>query len=115
MLHGLSFIIMHVPDVDRAKTFYVDRLGFQVENEQPGFVQFVNTAGATFSLGPEEAGDPIELWWRVDDVDATHRDLAARGVEIISPPKDEPFGRAMAIGDGSGATLYLHQPATDEH
>jgi len=115
MLHGPSFIIMHVPDVDRAKTFYVDQLGFQVEDEHPGFVQFVNTGGATFSLGPEEAGDPVELWWFVEDVDAMHCDLAARGVEIISPPKDEPFGRSLAIGDGTGNTLYLLQPVTAQH
>lgn len=114
MLHGPSFIIMHVPDVERAKTFYADTLGFQVEDEHPGFVQFTNTGGATFALGPEGAGDPVELWWFVEDVDATYRDLAASGVEIISPPKDEPFGRRLAIGDGSGGMLYLLEPAAEQ-
>jgi predicted enzyme related to lactoylglutathione lyase len=112
MLHGPSFIIMHVPNVNAARTFYTERLGFQVQDEQPGFVQFASTGGATLALAEQGAGGLTELWWFVDDADATHEDLKTRGVEIVSPPKDEPFGRALAIKDTAGNTLYLLQLAT---
>ncbi len=50
MLNGPSFILLHVRDVDQARKFYTDSLGYQVEDEQPGFVQFANTGGATLAL-----------------------------------------------------------------
>lgn len=111
MLQGLQFIILHVEDVDAARTFYTETLGLEVEAEQPGFVQFKQPGGgATFAISRTEAGtDPIELWWFVDDADATHAALARRGVEVVTPPHDEPFGRAFAIKDASGARQFLLQ------
>jgi len=115
MLQGLQFVMTHVPDVARARDFYVEKLGFTVEAENPDFVQFRPTeAGAAFALGQEGHGDPVELWWYVDDADATHADLAAKGVEIVDPPHDMPFGRVFAIKEPAGATLYMLQLAHEE-
>ena len=110
MLQGLQFVMMHVPDVTAARDFYRDKLGFAVETENPGFVQFRQPeAGAAFALGQEGHGDPIELWWYVDDADATSRELTARGVEIVEPPHDMPFGRVFSIKEPAGNTLYILQ------
>ncbi len=110
MLDGLNFVIRNVADLAQARQFYTDALGFRVETEQPGFVQFANTGGATFALVGDEAGETAELWWYVDDADATHEQLRSRGVRIVHPPKDEPFGRRLVIEDMAGNTLYLLQP-----
>ncbi len=40
MLQGLQFVMTHVPDLAAARDFYKDTLGFEVETEMPGFVQF---------------------------------------------------------------------------
>ena len=109
MLNGPSLILLHVHDIDKTRKFYTDSLGYQVEAEQPGFVQFANTGGATLALSQQEGGDPVELWWFVQDADATHDELRSRGVQIVNPPKDEPFGRALAIKDASGHRLNLLQ------
>jgi predicted enzyme related to lactoylglutathione lyase len=111
MIQGLQFVILHVDDLEAARAFYTGKLGFAVELEVPGFIQFKQPgAGATFAVSPVEPGlDPIELWWFVDDADATHADLLAKGVKIVTPPHDEPFGRAMAIEDPSGAKQFLLQ------
>jgi predicted enzyme related to lactoylglutathione lyase len=111
MLQGLQFVILHVDDVDAARAFYTERYGLEVEAEQPGFVQFRQPGGgATFAVARTEAGtDPIELWWFVDDADAEHAALKARGVEVKTPPHDEPFGRAFTIKDASGAAQNLLQ------
>lgn len=112
MLNGPNFVIRNVDDLDATRRFYTDALGFQVEEEQQGFVQFANTGGATFALVGDPNGEPVELWWYVDDADATHEQLRARGVAIVHPPKDEPFGRRLVIRDVAGRTLYLlQQPA----
>lgn len=114
MVQGLSFVIVHVPDVAAARTFYTEKLGFTVQDEQPGFVQFKRRGadGATYALGqtPPGAAEGPELWWFVDDADASHAELAALGVEIVNPPTDEPFGRAFAIKDLAGNTLNMLQP-----
>jgi predicted enzyme related to lactoylglutathione lyase len=110
MLNGPNFVIRNVGDLDKTRRFYTDALGFRVEGEQPGFVQFATTGGATFALVENPDGEAAEIWWYVHDADATHEELRARGVEIVHPPKDEPFGRRLVIRDAAGQTLYLLQP-----
>lgn len=112
MIQGPSFIMTHVPDVAQARAFYTDTLGLTVADEAPGFVQFTANGGATYALGQDEPGhERVELWWFVDNADEVHRQLVDQGVEIVFPPKDEPFGRALAIRDIAGNTLYLLQAA----
>jgi predicted enzyme related to lactoylglutathione lyase len=110
MLKGPSFVIRNVRDLDGTRRFYSETLGFQVAAEQPGFVQFADTGGATFALVGDATGEATELWWYVEDADAAHEELRGRGVEIVHPPKDEPFGRRLVIRDVAGNTLYLLQP-----
>jgi predicted enzyme related to lactoylglutathione lyase len=110
MIQGLNFVLNHVNDVAAARAFYTEKMGFAVERELPDFVQFAQSGGATYALArttPTESG--TELWWFVDDANATHAALAAKGVETITPPHDEPFGRAFAVKDSSGNTLCMLQ------
>lgn len=112
-MNGLHFVLMHVPDVAAATTFYTEKLGFEIEAQQPGFVQFKAAhGGANFALSqedPTQSLDAIELWWFVSDVDGEHERLVAQGVTIVHPPVDEPFGRSLAYQDPAGNTLYLLQ------
>jgi predicted enzyme related to lactoylglutathione lyase len=114
MINGLQFVIRHVDDVEAARAFYTEKVGFEVTAEQAGFVQFKGSDGATFAIAgntDDPYEQPVELWWFVNDADAAHAELAAKGVEIVYPPKDEPFGRAFAIKDPvAGDLRYLLQP-----
>jgi predicted enzyme related to lactoylglutathione lyase len=113
MLSGPNFVIRNVADLDGTRRFYTEQLGFEVEAEQPGFVQFAKTGGATYALVGVTGQETTEIWWNVESVDATQEQLRRRGVEIVQPPKDEPFGRTLVIRDTAGNTLYLLQaPAT---
>lgn len=114
MGNGPNFIIMHVRDTSKARQFYGETLGYTVEAESPDFVQFKAINGTTLALSTEQGGDPVELWWFVEDADASHDSMRANGVEIVSAPRDEPFGRAFAIKDPSGNTLNLLQPAAGQ-
>jgi len=112
MIQALNFVLVHVANVAEARAFYIEKLGFTVEAEAPGFVQFTRADGASYALsqaGPGEEG--TELWWFVDDADATHAALEAAGVPTVRPPHDEPFGRAFAMKDPSGNLLYMLQLA----
>jgi predicted enzyme related to lactoylglutathione lyase len=116
MLLGLNFVMVHVNDIEGARNFYTEKLGLEVEDQLPDFVQFKQPMGngATFaiasqpSIQPAQARD-IELWWFVDNADAVYAELTGQGVEIAQEPKDEPFGRTFAIKDPSSNILYMLQ------
>jgi predicted enzyme related to lactoylglutathione lyase len=109
MSTGPHFIIVHTRDIAGAQQFYTDTLGYTVEVGSPDFVQFKSTDGPTLALSTEEGGESVELWWFVEDADETHETMRSKGVNIVSAPRDEPFGRAFAIKDPAGNTLNLLQ------
>ena len=115
MILGLDFVMLHVPDIEQARTFYTQKMGFAVEAQQPGFVQFKQHAGtgAIFALQEHAGASPhlgVELWWIVDNADATYATLVSHEVEIVSQPSDQPFGRAFIIKDPAGNMINLFQP-----
>ncbi|WP_445259137.1 VOC family protein [Nocardioides aurantiacus] len=73
-------------DLDRARAFYADKLGLTPTREMDGIALLYRTAGGSvFTVYLTEhagrAGHTIAQW-HVDDVPATARELAARGVQF---------------------------------
>lgn len=117
MLNGLNFIIAHVPSVEQVLPFYTEKLGFEIEDQLPGFVQFKQPKGegATYALSEEGHVEPkssVELWWFVDDAEATQARLQELDIPIVEPLADQPFGRTLTIQDPAGNKIYLLQLAT---
>lgn len=113
---NLDFVLLHVPDLAAARTFYTDKLGLAVEDENPAFIQFRRPSGAVFALQSDPAATShtgVELWWLVPDADAAHAALKARGVAIAEPLADQPFGRTFSIADPAGNTLSFFAPRKD--
>jgi catechol 2,3-dioxygenase-like lactoylglutathione lyase family enzyme len=87
----LELVVLPVADVDRAKAFYVDRLGFHLDvdhqpNEQFRVVQMTPPGSACsitvgVGLGQGEAGPVRGLHLVVSDIEAAHADLVERGIE----------------------------------
>src|SRR5258708_37945990 len=101
MLLGLNFVMLHVPDIEQARAFYTEKLGFVVEGQQPGFVQFKQHAGmcAIFALQEHAGGSPhqgVELWWLVDNADTTYATVVSNGGQAVRRPTNERFVRAFA-------------------
>ncbi|QBD76135.1 hypothetical protein EPA93_08980 [Ktedonosporobacter rubrisoli] len=116
MFKGLNFVLAHVPSIAAVLPFYTEKLGFEVELQMPDFVQFKqpNGQGASYALsaeGPAEPKSSTELWWFVDDVEASLAQLQAREVPIVEGIADMPFGRTLTIADPAGNKLYLLQLA----
>jgi catechol 2,3-dioxygenase-like lactoylglutathione lyase family enzyme len=88
----LELVIVPVSDVDRAKAFYADKVGFHVDhdhrvNEQLRFVQLTPPGSAcsiAFGEGLTTAapGSVKGLQVVVSDAQAAHDQLAERGVEV---------------------------------
>lgn len=111
---ALELVLLHVADIEAARTFYTEKLGLEIDPHQSGpdftLFQRPDGAGASLALSSEGDGQPYtgsELWLYVDDVDATHDELMARGVEEASPLVDMPFGRTFSIKDPTGNVIYL--------
>ena len=85
----LELIVVPVTDVDRAKAFYVDRAGFQLDvdhlaGEDFRVVQLTPT-GSPCSIalmrGPGEPGSLKGLQMVVADIDAAREELIGRGLD----------------------------------
>jgi catechol 2,3-dioxygenase-like lactoylglutathione lyase family enzyme len=71
-----------VQDLERAKRFYAERLGFIPFSETPGAVDY-RCRDSWFSLFPswgESTGEFTQAGWRTDDIEAVVADLKSRGV-----------------------------------
>lgn len=116
MLNGLNLVLAHVPSIAEVLPFYTGKLGFEIEAQSPGFVQFKqpNGQGAAYALSEEGHVEPkssVEVWWFVDDAEVTLAQLQARNIPIVEELSDQPFGRTLAIADPAGNKLYILQLA----
>src|SRR3954471_8952195 len=104
----LELVAVPVSDVDRAKTFYVEKVGFNADhdhvvNENLRFVQLTPPGSAcSIALGvgvvDSEPGSLKGLQLVVADVHAAHAELTARGVDV-SPVQDFPWGSFVFFND----------------
>jgi predicted enzyme related to lactoylglutathione lyase len=133
MITHLSHATAYVLDQDRAKAFYTDKLGFEVRNDvaMDGF--------RWLTVGPKGQPDlelilmPITPSPMMDeatcatiralvergalgagvlataDCHQTCHELQARGVELLQPPQERPYGIEALIKDDSGNWFSLTQ------
>lgn len=115
--HGkFSWCELMTTDVEAAKTFYKDLLGWTLEDmPMEGMTYTVVKAGDEPVGGmmamPPEAGDAPPNWGTyvtVDDVDATAKKAEDLGAIIIVPPRDIPdVGRFCVFRDPQGAVISV--------
>jgi predicted enzyme related to lactoylglutathione lyase len=114
----LELVAVPVSDVDRAKAFYVDQVGFNLDhdhtvNEDVRFVQLTPPGSAcSIAIGKgvttATPGSVIGLQVVVDDIEAAHRHLTERGVET-TPVQDFPWGRFVFFSDPDGNGWAVQQ------
>ena len=111
----LWYVNVFVADFERALNFYEDVLGLAAETKDPqfGYASFA-TAQVGFAIVQTDdanlVGRHTGVGFGVKDLIASHRELAARGVEFSMPPEKQPWGGFMAMfRDTDGNTYYLDQ------
>jgi len=109
----LELIQVPVSDVDRAKEFYVDKVGFTLDhdhrvNDQVRFVQITPPgSGCSIAIGtglgdkPMEPGSVQGLQVVVSDIDEAHSQLSRNGVEV-SEVQHFPWGDFVFFTDPDG-------------
>ena len=120
----LELVILPVADVDRAKTFYRDRLGFveDVDVQPAPGVRVVQLtppgSGCSIGIGTglpvydEMATGSVKgLHLVVADIDQARAELAGRGIDV-GPVQDVGGGvRYAGFADPDGNTLTLQEMA----
>ena len=107
----LELVQVPVSDVDRAKTFYTEKVGFNADHdhtvsEEIRFVQLTPPgSGCSVAIGTglgEMAPGSVEgLQLVVSDIEAARAELAGRGVEV-SEVQEFPWGKFVFFADPDG-------------
>jgi catechol 2,3-dioxygenase-like lactoylglutathione lyase family enzyme len=117
----LELVAIPVTDVDRAKSFYVDQVGFNPDHDHTvsddlRFVQLTPQGSAcsiTIGVGVTDAepGSVQGMQMVVSDIEAAHDELAGRGVDV-SEVQDYPWGRFVFFNDPDGNKWAVQQIVT---
>jgi predicted enzyme related to lactoylglutathione lyase len=107
----LELIQVPVSDIDRAKSFYVEKVGFTADHDHQvtdelRFVQLTPPGSAcsialTSSAHQMKPGSLEGLQLVIDDAEASRRELAERGVEV-SDVQVFPWGSFVFFRDPDG-------------
>lgn len=98
--------VFPVKDMDAAKAFYRDRLGFELDWDA-GTICSVSRDGHCLMLARDcEASCPALAWIGLE-TDALMVQVLEMGLEIVQAPKNEPFAYHMKIKDIDGNVLWL--------
>jgi predicted enzyme related to lactoylglutathione lyase len=114
----LELVAVPVSDVDRARDFYVNQVGFVLDHDRTvsddlRFVQLTpRGSGCSIAIGrgitTAEPGSVVGLQLVVADADVAHDELASRGVEV-GDVQEFPWGRFVFFADPDGNRWAVQQ------
>lgn len=117
MIRGVKFVSIPVARQDEALGFYTEKLGFTVVTDQPfddkqRWIELGIPGSATNVVlflpdGHEVGKGPSHVTFYSDDVEATWRTLAGRGVEFTNEPSTMPWGTFATFKDPEGNEFVL--------
>jgi len=134
MIQRLSHTTLYVLDQDAAKDFYVNKLGFEVRMDgkmdngfrwltvspkgQPELQIILMQVDGPF-IQPETSNAIRTLLTegkinggvlQTSDCRKTYEELKAKGVEFVSPPKEQFYGVEVVMKDNSGNWFSMTEP-----
>jgi predicted enzyme related to lactoylglutathione lyase len=134
MITRLSHATVYVQDYDKALEFYTQKLGFEVRQDvkmeggfrwltvapkgQPDLEIILYEPKSTGRMDEATANQIRALVQRgalgagvfnTDDCRRTYEELKSKGVEFVSPPKEQGYGIEAIFKDNSGNWFSLTQ------
>jgi catechol 2,3-dioxygenase-like lactoylglutathione lyase family enzyme len=110
----VDFVSFLTQDIRRAKRFYTETIGLELETEGEHDLEF--RAGQVTldvfdpsSVGQPFAPSPAGLALRVSDVAAARAELEAKGVEFEGETRDTGVCHMAFFRDPDGNSLMLHR------
>ena len=129
----LNLVALVVSDYDEAIDFFVGILGFELAEDSPSLTNdgrpkrwvVVRPPGAATGLllaradGPQQqaavgdqAAGRVGFFLQVDDFQDAYQRMRSRGVEFVTEPRDEPYGRVVVFRDIAGNKWDMIGPAS---
>jgi catechol 2,3-dioxygenase-like lactoylglutathione lyase family enzyme len=99
-----------------SRAFYADFLGFDVAMDVDGFTMFASPSNRTAQITVAARGAAADVKIRdaqisveVADVDAAHAEAVRRGLPVVYPLTDEPWGiRRFFVRDPDGTIVNVN-------
>ncbi len=132
MYMQVDLVAIAVEDYDPAIKFFIDALGFDLVEDSPSLTNdgrpkrwvVVRPPGGQTGIllaradgerqaavvGNQLAGR-VGFFLRVDDFDAAYERMTSAGVEFVTPPRTQPYGRVAVFLDIAGNRWDLLSPA----
>ena len=118
MIKAIKFVSVPVSNQDAALDFYTTKLGFRVVTDQPfdGTQRWIEigigksvTGLALFTSDEHKnrVGTFTGISFVSDDVIATWKELAAKGVEFVKEPVQQEWGTSAVFKDQDGNQFVL--------
>lgn len=128
----LNLVALVVNDYDEAIAFFVGVLGFELAEDSPSLTNdggpkrwvVVRPPGADTGLllaqadGPQQqaavgnqAAGRVGFFLRVDDFEDSYQRMRSHGVEFVTEPREEPYGRVVVFRDIGGNKWDMIGPA----
>ena len=110
--------VLAVHDLHREASYYVDQLGFTLERDDADNWRGLIRDDVRMMLGrcagsipAKDLGDHSYFAFiSTPDVDALHGEFVERGADILSEPKDKPWGwREMPVRTAEGFRIMFAQ------
>jgi lactoylglutathione lyase len=128
MIEYVGTVSVYVSDQQRAKDFYVNKLGMELRTDAE---LYPGAPSRWIAVAPKGAKTEIILYlpdenWEhykavvgksqsitlsTSDVQATYDELMAKGVEFVSAPETQPWGTFATLKDSEGNQILLVQTA----
>src|SRR6266571_884692 len=113
MFERYSFVAITTLDLDRARRFWVDALGFPVTEEEAGHFFIVDAGGLRLCIDVADddihtrgSTDPV-IGLKVKSVRRVLEDLARRGIEPDRAPIIGPRGEYAELRDPDGRAVII--------
>jgi catechol 2,3-dioxygenase-like lactoylglutathione lyase family enzyme len=121
MMKGIKFASIPVRNQDASLEFYTRKLGFKVITDSPfdGTQRWIElglpraeTKLVLFTAPGQEKmiGGFMNVTFMADDVEATAKEMKARGVEFVQDPEKADWGTAAIFKDCDGNQFVLSTP-----
>jgi predicted enzyme related to lactoylglutathione lyase len=121
VIGGVSQVVLEVEDKERAKQFWTQTLGFELVQDAPyGEERWLEVRtpdkAVTVVLDLRQGQRPTprdpslptsNVVFYTDDLQQTHKELAARGVRFPVAPVQQPFGWWSVFEDPDGNRFAL--------
>jgi predicted enzyme related to lactoylglutathione lyase len=114
ILKHIESVVLFVPDIDAAASWYAEIFGATVQHENPKYA-FIQAPGLLVGFHPADAKCPggiggTSAYWEVERLDEAIKFLTDRGAKLFRGPGTTDFGATIALlVDPFGCTIGLNQ------